>query len=158
MRELREASPRYGSRAHTRGGRHCSTASTTCRGLRPSVPNNGAGGAPSPQPQQRLQWIWSQYKWKILFFLGSVSVASLLLAVADPSTAGERVSYVVAFAFGVSLILLLHFIPIWVALGGLVYLVAQLLGRKPPFFRMVFDWWVTVPVVTPILIVAWASP
>ena len=114
--------------------------------------------APSPQPQQRLQWIWSQYKWKILFFLGSVSVSSLLLAVADPSTAGERVSYVVAFAFGVSLILLLHFIPIWVALGGLVYLVAQLLGRKPPFFRMVFDWWVTVPVVTPILIVAWPSP
>jgi hypothetical protein len=114
--------------------------------------------APSPQPQQRPPWRWSQYKWKIFFFLGSVIVSSLLLAVADPSTAGERVVYVLAYAFGVSLNLLLTFIPIWLALGGLVYLVARLLGRKPPFFRMVFDWWVTVAVVIPILAVGWPSP
>jgi hypothetical protein len=87
-----------------------------------------------------------------------VIVSSLLLAVADPSTAGERVVYVLAYAFGVSLNLLLTFIPIWLALGGLVYLVARLLGRKPPFFRMVFDWWVTVAVVIPILAVGWPSP
>jgi hypothetical protein len=118
--------------------------------------------APSPQPQQRHPWKWSQYewnqyKWKIFVFLGSVFVSSLRLAVAEPSNAGERAIYVVAYAVGASLNTLLYFIPIWLALGGLVYLVARLLGRKPRFFRMVFDWWVTVAVVTPLLLVGFGG-
>jgi hypothetical protein len=113
--------------------------------------------APSPQPQQRPPWRWSQYKGPIFLFLSSVIVSSLLVAIADPSTAGERVVYVLAFAFGSSLNFLLTFRPIWLALGGLVYLVARLLGRKPRFFQVVFSWWVAVAVVIPILLVGWPS-
>ena len=40
--------------------------------------------------------------------------------------------YIVAFAFGVSPNLLLTFIPIWFALGGLVYLVARLPWQEVP--------------------------
>jgi hypothetical protein len=118
--------------------------------------------APSPQQQQRPPWSWSQYKWKIFFFLGSVIVSSSLVAVADASTSEgnsvKNVSFFIGYALGASLNLLLTYIPIWLALGGLVYLVARLLGKKPPFFRMVFDWWVTVAVVIPILLIGWPSP
>ena len=112
--------------------------------------------APSPQPQQRLPWIWSQYKWRIFLFLGCVIFVSVLDAAADPASAegslAESVGFVIGFASASSLSYLLIFIPIWLALGGLVYLVARLLGRKPRFFQVVFSWWVTVAVVTPILL------
>ena len=49
-------------------------------------------------------------------------------------------------------VLLLNYVWIWLALGGLVYLVARLLSKKPPFLRVLFDWWVTVVVVVPILL------
>jgi hypothetical protein len=118
--------------------------------------------APSPQLQQRPLWRWSQYKWKIFFFLGCVIFVSVLEAVADPASAegslAESVGFVIGFASASSLSYLLIFIPIWLALGGLAYLVARLLGQKTPFFRMVFDWWVTLVVVIPILLVGWPSP
>ncbi len=117
--------------------------------------------APSPQLQQRPPWRWSQYKRPILLFLGSVIVSSLLIAVASPTTAGgslvETGIYVIAYAVGSSLISLLTLIPIWLALGGLVYLVARLLGRKPRFFQVVFNWWVTLAVVIPILLIGLTS-
>jgi hypothetical protein len=112
---------------------------------------------PSPQPQERPPGRWSRSKRPILLFLGSVIVSSLLVAVAAPSTAGETVVYVIAYAVGSSLNFQLTFIPIWLVLGGLVYLVARLLGRKPRFFRVVFDWWVTVAVTIPILLVGLTS-
>jgi hypothetical protein len=94
-------------------------------------------------------------------FLGSVIVSSLLIAVASPTTAGgslvETGIYVIAYAVGSSLISLLTLIPIWLALGGLVYLVARLLGRKPRFFQVVFNWWVTLAVVIPILLIGLTS-
>jgi hypothetical protein len=55
-------------------------------------------------------------------------------------------------ALGASSKLLLYFIPIWLVLGGLVYVVARLLGKKLTFFRAVFDWWVTLAVIIPILL------
>jgi hypothetical protein len=101
---------------------------------------------------------WDQAKWKIFFFLGCVFVSGLLFAVADPSTAGERVVFVIGYGIGASSKLLLYFIPIWLVLGGLVYVVARLLGKRLTFFRAVFDWWVTLVVVIPILMVGWPSP
>jgi hypothetical protein len=112
--------------------------------------------APSPQPQQRLQWIWSQYKWKIFLFLGSVIVANLLFAVTDPVTKGgslaESVGFVIGYTLGGGMNTLLYFVPAWLALGGLVYLVARLSGTKPHFFQAVFNWWVTLAVTIPILL------
>jgi zinc-ribbon domain len=99
-----------------------------------------------------------QAKWKIFFFLGCVCVSGLLLAVADPSTAGGRVALVIGYGIGASSKLLLYFIPIWLVLGGLVYVVARLLGKRLTYFRAVFDWWVTLVVVIPILLVGWPSP
>ena len=132
--------------------------------------------APVPPPQQSVTTAqpsratdqqvrsrrWGQAKWKIFFFLGSVIVSSLLVAVAEPSTAGGSpeltVVYVISYAIGTSLNFLLTFIPIWLVLGGLVYLVARLLSKNLTFFRAVFDWWVTLAVVIPILMVGWPSP
>jgi hypothetical protein len=117
--------------------------------------------APSPQLQQRPTCRWSQSKWPIFLFLGSVIVSSLLVAVAAPSNTGgsllETVVYVIAYAFGNCISSLLIYVPLWLALGGLVYLVARLLGRKPRFFQVVFDWWVTVAVVILILLVGLTS-
>jgi hypothetical protein len=113
--------------------------------------------APSPQPQQRLQWIWSQYKWKIFLFLGSVIVANLLFAVTDPVTKGESVGFVIGYTLGGGMNTLLYFVPAWLALGGLVYLVARLSGTKPHFFQAVFNWWVTLAVTIPILLVGLSS-
>jgi hypothetical protein len=106
--------------------------------------------APTPVPQERLQWRWKWARGPIIFFLGSVIVTSLLDAAA--TQAAEGMVYVVAYAIGNSLGLLLNYVPIWLILGGLVYLIARLLGRKPSFFWVLFDWWVVVVVVTPILL------
>ena len=101
---------------------------------------------------------WDQAKWKIFFFLGCVFASGLLFAVADPSTAGKRVVFVIGYGIGASSKMLLYFIPIWLVLGGLVYVVARLLGKRLTYFRAVFDWWVTLVVVIPILMVGWPSP
>jgi hypothetical protein len=118
--------------------------------------------APSPQPQQRPPWRWSQYKGPIFFFLGSVIVSSLLMAVAGASTSEgnpvKNVSFFIGYALGASSRFLLTFIPIWLALGGLAYLVDRLLGGKPRFFQVVFGWWVTVAVVILILLFGILSP
>jgi hypothetical protein len=117
--------------------------------------------ASSPQPQQRPPWEWSQYKWKIFFFLGSVFVSSLLFTVTDPGTKSgslvESVAFVIGFTLGGFFGTLLYFVPAWLALGGVVYLVARLLGRKLTFFRAVFDWWVTLAVAIPILLAGLSS-
>ena len=100
---------------------------------------------------------WDQAKWKIFFFLGCAFVSGLLLAVADPSTAGGRVAFVIGYGIGASIKLLLYFIPIWLVLGGLVYVVARLLGKRLTFFRAVFDWWVTLAVAILILLAGLSS-
>jgi hypothetical protein len=108
--------------------------------------------APSPQPQQRPPWRWSQYKWPIFLFLGSVIVANLLFAVTDPVNKGESVGFVIGHTLAGCMSMLLYFVPAWLALGGLVYLVARLSGTKPHFFQAVFNWWVTLAVTIPILL------
>jgi len=89
-------------------------------------------------------------------FLGSVIVTSLLDAVATRAGAGgstaESMGRIVGYATALCLTLLLTFVLIWLILGGLVYLVARLIGRRPSFFWVLFDWWVTVVVVAPILL------
>jgi len=89
-------------------------------------------------------------------FLSSVIVTSLLDAVATQAGAGgstaESIGRIAGYATGSCLNLLLNYVPIWLILGGLVYLVARLLGRRPSFFWVLFDWWVTVVVVVPILL------
>ena len=131
---------------------------------------------PVPQPQQFVTSAqpslateqqgrsgrWDQAKWKIFFFLGCVFVSGSLLTAADASTSEgnpvKNVSFFIGYALGASSKLLLYFIPIWLVLGGLVYVVARLLGKRLTFFRAVFDWWVTLVVVIPILMVGWPSP
>jgi len=112
--------------------------------------------APSPQLQERPPWRWSQSKQPIFLFLGSVIVANLLFGVADPGTKSgslvESVALLIGFTLGQFIGTLLYFVPAWLALGGLVYLVARLLGRKPRFFQVVFNWWVTATVAIPILL------
>jgi hypothetical protein len=112
--------------------------------------------APSPQLQQRPLWRWSQSKRPIFLFLGSVIIASLVIAASDPASAQgglvESVAFVIGYALASGLSLVLIFTPIWLVLGGLVYVVARLLGKKPTFFRAVFDWWVTLAVIIPILL------
>ena len=105
--------------------------------------------APTPEPQERPQWRWKWARGPIILFLGSVVVTSVLDAATQPA---GNVAYLAGFAVGEGLLLLLIFVPLWIILGGLVFLVARLLGRKPSFFWVLFDWWVAVVVVTPILL------
>jgi hypothetical protein len=51
----------------------------------------------------------------------------------------ETVVYVIAYALGNCISSLLIYVPLWLALGGLVYLIGQLLGGKPRFFQVVFQ-------------------
>jgi hypothetical protein len=96
-----------------------------------------------------------------ILFLGGVFVTSFLFTVTDPVTKSgslvESVAFVIGFTLGEFFGTLLYFVPAWLALGGLVYLVARLLGRKPRFFRAVFDWWVTLAVAIPILLAGLSS-
>ena len=110
--------------------------------------------SPPSQPQQRHSGIWGQFKWQILLFFGSVIVASLLSADANPNaaSAAENAGFIIGGTIVNGGSLLLNYVPIWLALGGLVYVIARLLGKKPPFLRVVFDWWVTIVVVVPILL------
>lgn len=125
----------------------------------PPLPQQAEAIAQPPRTteQQGRSERWGQAKWKIFVFLGCVFVSGLLLAVADPSTAGERVGFVIGYGIGASSKLLLYFIPIWLVLGGLVYVVARLLGKRLTFFRAVFDWWVTLAVAIPILLAGLSS-
>lgn len=110
--------------------------------------------APPPQTQQRPLGIWNQFKWQILLFFGSVIVASLLSADADPNaaSAAENAGFIVGGAIIGEVGLLLNYLPLWLVLAGVVYLIARLLSKKPPFLRVFFDWWVTIVVVIPILL------
>ena len=116
--------------------------------------------APLPQPQQNDQGIWGRFKWQILLFLGSVTVASVLDAFADPAIARERVGKSVASGMGLVMRgafirgfeLLLNYLTLWLVLAGVVYLIARLFGKKPPFLPIFFDWLVTIIVVIPILL------
>ncbi len=108
--------------------------------------------SPPPQPPQLHPGKLGQFRWPLFLFLGSVIVASVLDAAADPASAGESVGFVMGITLVRGVVLLLNYVPIWLALGGLVYLVARLLGKKPPFLQVVFDWWVTVVVGIPILL------
>jgi hypothetical protein len=90
----------------------------------------------------------------MLLFFGSVVVASFLSADVDTNAANaaEGAGYVVGGAIAGAIVLLLNYVPLWLVLAGVVYLIARWLGKKPPFLRVFFDWWVTIVVVIPILL------
>jgi zinc-ribbon domain len=94
--------------------------------------------APSPEPQERLQWRWKWARGSILLFLVSTFIASVQANIG--ATIGRWIVLLVSFGL------------LWLILGGLVFLVARLIGRKPSFFWVLFDWWVTLAVVAPILL------
>ena len=110
--------------------------------------------APPSQTQWRPLRIWTQFKWQIFLFVGSVIVASLLSADADPNAANaaENAGFIVGGAIIGGVGLLLNYLPLWLVLAGMVYLIARLLSKKPPFLHVFFDWWVTIVVVISILL------
>ena len=112
--------------------------------------------APSPEPQERLQWRWKWARGSILLFLVSTFIASVQDIASDPLATDAPISVLVATNIGATIgrwiVLLVSFGLLWLILGGLVFLVARLIGRKPSFFLVLFDGWVTLVVVAPILL------
>jgi hypothetical protein len=93
----------------------------------------------SAQQQQRPAGFWQQYKWPILWLLGSLVFAGLWTAYVDAPPGAF-----VGFALVYMLRRIVVFCPMWLFLGGGFYLCARLLGEKPAFLRVIFNRWLTI--------------
>ena len=110
---------------------------------------------PSPEPQEHPQWRWKWARGPIILFLVSVFLASVSDIASDPLRDAPPSVLVVAnlvATLGRWIVLLVGYGLLWLVLGVVVYLIARLLGKRPSFYWVLFDWWVTVVVVAPILL------
>lgn len=94
---------------------------------------------PSAQQQQRSEGVLQQFKWPILWLLGSLVFAGLWTAYVDAPTGAF-----VGFALEHMLRRIVVFAPMWLVLGGGFYLLARLPGEKPAFLRVIFNRWLTI--------------
>ena len=107
----------------------------------PEPAESAAQPAPSSsaQQQQRPEGFWQQFKWPILWLLGSLVFAGLWAAYVDAPTGAF-----VSFALEHMLRRIVVFGPMWLFLSGGFYLFARLLGEKPAFLRVIFNRWLTI--------------
>ena len=125
----------------------------------PPLPQQGAGSPqPSgstqpapPQPQQRPVGLWQRFKRPILWFLGSVVVAGLLGASMAPRILYFGSGFTI-YAFDQMLIRLILFAPLWLFLGGVFFLSARPLGKKPSLLQVIFNRQLTIVMVVLVLL------
>lgn len=104
--------------------------------------------APPSQSQahQRPVGRWQLIRHPILWFLGSLIAAGLLHAFRD-APPGEF-----GFQFWVHMITaLIVFGPLWLISGGFFYLLVRLLGRKPSIPQVIFNRYLTIPIIILVL-------
>jgi hypothetical protein len=89
---------------------------------------------PPSQPQQQSLGIWQQFRRPILWFLGGVVFAGLSSAAFAPRLLYFGSSFT-SYAIDQMLQMLIVFAPLWLILGGLIYLEGRLRGKFPRFSK-----------------------
>lgn len=113
--------------------------------------------SPSPQPQQQSLGLWQQFRRPILWFLGGVVFAGLSSAAFAPRLFYFGSSFT-SYAIDQMLQMLIVFVPLWLILGGLIYLEERLRGKSPSLLQMIFNRWLTIFIVILVLLTGLRLP
>lgn len=134
-----------------------------------TTPDEGSVSTPEHQPtslsrfrdherQSHQPGLWNQIKRPVFWFVGSLIVAGVMSAAADSMAGGpgmtgaETVGFFLGEVIFQEVTKFVAFGTLLLGLGGFFYVFALLLGKRPHFLQVLFDWQLMVVIVILVLL------